>query len=558
MPAINQFPQLKTPDGASNINVIASGANATVRDVQDKLRDVINVKDYGAVGNGLVNDTVAIQRAVAAAYAVNAMLRWAPGTYVTTASIPNLHNVLHIGTAVIARGSTLFQVANTRGSGFTNTIYVNLAGNDLNDGLGASQPVATLAQAFTILTRWGSSGLPGSWVVQCAAGNVGPLSISDLRSDSRIDVIGVTAGHPNVPTTTIDGGGAGGRAINIDGLMNVRFTDISISNYPTGTAVVVNRSRVNLNNVHITNCLNGVTNLNGGFVRAIGGIWNGNNLGGDGYETFYNAIHDFIQTSADPAVHALTIRNFGRGMLINEGGQGHIDYVNITDCATAGINIKRGAGAINTNGVVLKRNAVGVLVENNAWYNNGIDFGSGVDANTVPVQTRGVSPELLYATDDTFSRNVLQNQVTGVSTHTGTTANTLLWESANIPDWVFSTQSGHVHKVRVFGTFTAPAVGTATLRVEMYNQTTSALCGEAVLPIGTTIYDLECVTYKDTVNTHQAFTRCFINGGTPLLSYRSFGLDVVDVECSIRVFCELSSAGDQISRKVILESTHAG
>jgi hypothetical protein len=73
---------------SSDVTFLQAGAGAVARTAQAKMRDVVSVKDFGAVGDGVTDDTAEIQAAVT--YAINSNLKavYIPsGVYVVSATI---------------------------------------------------------------------------------------------------------------------------------------------------------------------------------------------------------------------------------------------------------------------------------------------------------------------------------------------------------------------------------------------------------------------------------------------------------------------------------------
>lgn len=66
---------------SSDIRFLQAGAGAVDRTVQAKLREFVSVKDFGAVGNGIANDTVAIQNAIDSLAATGGVVYFPPGEY---------------------------------------------------------------------------------------------------------------------------------------------------------------------------------------------------------------------------------------------------------------------------------------------------------------------------------------------------------------------------------------------------------------------------------------------------------------------------------------------
>ena len=79
---------LASENGSELVRYQPAGTGAAATTVQSKLREFVSVKDFGAVGDGVTDDTAAIQAAVDAVWDAGGGVVYAPGgTYLVTATI---------------------------------------------------------------------------------------------------------------------------------------------------------------------------------------------------------------------------------------------------------------------------------------------------------------------------------------------------------------------------------------------------------------------------------------------------------------------------------------
>ena len=86
-------------DGSDWIGFLPAGTGATARSAQDKMRDIVSVKDFGAVGDGATDDAPAVQAAVDYLFASGGNALYFPdGTYyfASTVNLPLASRSLRI------------------------------------------------------------------------------------------------------------------------------------------------------------------------------------------------------------------------------------------------------------------------------------------------------------------------------------------------------------------------------------------------------------------------------------------------------------------------------
>lgn len=114
------FDLLSGSNGSGSVGFLQSGTGAVTRTAQAKLRDVVSVKDFGAVGDGVTDDTAALNAALADAVANNRCLYVPAGTYLVTSNltVPTPTNVQR-GFAILGENKHNGSIINFSGAAVT-------------------------------------------------------------------------------------------------------------------------------------------------------------------------------------------------------------------------------------------------------------------------------------------------------------------------------------------------------------------------------------------------------------------------------------------------------
>lgn len=520
-----------TPTG----NIAATNVQAAIVELDTAISSApLDVKSFGAVGDNSTDDQTAVAAAVAAAYAAGTDLRWPAGTYVTTGSIPNFHDVKHYGPGVVKRGSNLFYISAQNGR--TNHLFVSASGSATDDGLSASQPGSSIQTGINRIKAWPVN--KAAWVLNLAAGSYSEVvTMYRFQPESLITIQGPDVSN-GTPTAIIDGTfSPSSTAIGVYQCGGaIIFHDILVQDFTSGGGFYFRNSTCYFWNVHVNNCKTGIGySEHANFLPDDYCRVDCNNIASSiGIYGLYNVSHDMTGTSSE----SLLIENCNEGIVLAEGATGHLDYVRIHDCTTGLVMARCDSGA-NTKDMQIYRCTTGVFAKNSNWFNNGIDFGLGTaNACTVAVKTAGSAPEFDWRCQDytSLTERLMLTAYSGMS-HTGDTNETTIWTPLTLRQGTVPSPS----MVRM-SLIARPTLTTSTGRIRVYlddDEFTSVL-----LPSGTTLAHIEVEIHFSGTSSQRGIVKAVTAAGTVLVSYGTCVKTPNSADIPIYVKTTLGHAGD--------------
>ena len=188
----------------TKIQTIASGTGATFRTVDNHLRDVVSVKDFGAVGDGVTNDTSAIQAAFNSISTYSSVY-FPPGVYLLSANITATNKKAVLNGATFTGG---FDVQTDVIESFeqwingTDVTGINKKGSNI--GVGTPANNMEYNKGGVLIGAGHSTGNTGSWISCDGATNW--LNVAPNKNYNPQEFIIYNSGGSGYATTNSGGG----------------------------------------------------------------------------------------------------------------------------------------------------------------------------------------------------------------------------------------------------------------------------------------------------------------------------------------------------------------
>lgn len=384
----------------------------------------MNVSDFGAKGDGVADDTAAINAALDAASKTSTII-FPAGTYKITGPLPKYWMYDHFGPGIITDGTNQYRV--TPGYfGDLNTLWVNSAtGSDLNDGLLPGTALKSLTGLMNRFSRMGNDMRRGNWKIRLSGTFDGATIYGINITRTSLTFEGDPLDATGKPTTLIRQSTAGelfgirfepalGASVAVK---QIAFSGFKDRNGGIGGSGLIMKDRGSLD---VTDCT---------FTDCAGGVNAVNNVQFSGIRLkAYDCTTGFAAVySSSGAWHECEAYRCQAGFRTSRSAVVHVDYAKIENCDTA-IEVSQNS-RVGTIGGSFKRNAVVYKALGGSEYivdylTAPVNWHEGTaDKNTQIYYNRGVSRETrVYGQDATnefrTQWKVDTHRQTGVTTET--------------------------------------------------------------------------------------------------------------------------------------------
>lgn len=329
---------------SSTVGFTPSGTGAVARDVQSKLRDMVSVKDFGAVGDGVTDDTAAIQAAITAAKAANGGTVFFPaGTYICASQL----------TCTSATG-------------------VRLVGMSASSQLVGGSTIKYTGTATPFLNATGPSA---NFCIES-------LNIQYTSASFTGTLVKVAAGGFTMDKASLQGNGSSAALylLDMDACTDVVITKTYFQNAQYAISGQKSDGTSWCNMVSLQGCTFG--NLTTSCIRNPGQAWD---IGGCDFENLSTGAGSAITMDAACQSIGTNIHGCWLGDATLTGAWAWIIWqgtgLNVTGCYF------NGTGFVTQDGIRLLGTSYGVTVQNNYFgsFLNAVNLGSSlaVDANVV-------------------------------------------------------------------------------------------------------------------------------------------------------------------------------
>lgn len=292
--------------GAGVVSFTQGLAGAVTRSLLARMKDTICVKDFGAVGDGVNDDTAAINAAIATANVFANTIYFPPGNYRITNSIT-------LTRGVVLKGASKYGSYFTTPAASTFTMLRIAAQQCMVKGF-CFKP--TTAAQMAILVYAGRATITDNYFLAPINNSGTAITLTDINPDTAAFVAGA---YSHTISENIIGDGGFAFAYGIDETSTVGITSCKFranrifSNRP----IRISRGGAN---TYSENLLQSSTQGPTGVGISLGANTNGEKIWGNYFEKFQAMIETLNVSSANQLFHAVGNHNDNNTTTVSDAG----------------------------------------------------------------------------------------------------------------------------------------------------------------------------------------------------------------------------------------------